>query len=352
MKIRVFLFLALNMVLSTSAFAVDMKEVEKELTTTGVEGWIHGDASAQGLFVFTYRNPTDFFDYVIMSLVSSQPDMLHQLASLDRHDKIRVKGVFMDNPSPQKHIAVFSVEMLKKYDSGYETPAYEYEAKIPDELLNQTRATFLVHAICGDCHILVLEYKDAVVPVFVKNGDLTKGLFRNDVVQLAFKIQTYPNQPVHLNLDDAATEPVKVLDSIQAKNGKPAVMEGTLILFPKSPEIMFNVFAVQESLSAGLTRQYTLVNFDSPDDFAKIRAALQAAWDKYPGQYENGRNKLLSKRVRVKATGVFNEVDPSQANPQILLKSVDSIQIIPKGSVEIHGFEPRTSSMPWMRSTN
>jgi hypothetical protein len=207
-------------------------------------------------------------------------------------------------------------------------PAYEHEAKVPDELLNLDHATFLIHAVGGDGHIVVAEYKDVVMPIFVKNGDLTKNLFRGDVVQIHFKIQGYPNQPVHLNINEAAPQPIQVLDSIQAKNGKPASVEGALILFPKSEEIQFNVFAVQEQLQAGLSRQYTLVNFDNPDAFNQIRTKLQQAWDRHPGDYVNGRNKLVSKVIRVRATGTFNEVDPNQANAQILLASPDSIQIL------------------------
>jgi hypothetical protein len=35
----------------------------------------------------------------------------------------------------------------------------------------------------------------------------------------------------------------------------------------------------------------------------------------------------LSNVVRVKVTGIFNEVDPSQANAQILIPSADSIVV-------------------------
>ena len=310
------------------AFAVDLTEVERQLTTTGVEGWIHGAVAQQGLYVFTYRNPTDFFDFVEMSLVSFKPELTNQLSALGRHDRVRVKGVFLDNPSPQKHIQVASIEMLKKYEPSPAMGSYSYEAKIPDELLQKRSGLFLVHAVGGDGHILVTEYKDAVVPIFVKNALLTQGLFRNDLVQLSFRIQQSPNQPTHLNLDERAPHPVQVIESIKEKHGTLTAIEGALILFPKSPEIIFNVFAVQQELPEGLSRQFTLVNFDDPAEFKRIRDALQAAWDKYPGASVNGRNKLVSTRIRVKASGTFNEVSPNQANPQILLKSLQSIEII------------------------
>jgi hypothetical protein len=330
---KTYLFLILGLALSLNANAIDLKEVEKQLTTTGVEGWIHGSVADQGLYVFTYRSANDFFDYVEMSLVApdlvpGKPDIAKQLKTLTRHDKVRIKGSFLDNPSPQKHISVTSIEILKPFQNPYPSDPYQHEAKLPDDLLNKSTATFLIHAIAGDGHILVAEYKDSICPIYVKNADLTKNLFRNDVVQLNFKIAKDPDHPMHLRLLENAPEPVKVLDSIQAKHGKPAVVEGALILFPKSPEIVFNVFAVQEQLPEGLSRQYTLVNFEDQAVFAKIRGDLQKAWDKYPGEYVNGRNKFVSKRIRVRATGTFNEVSDSQANPQILLKTVDSIQII------------------------
>ena len=309
------------------ANAVDMTKLEQDLKTTGIDGWIHGAVESQGLYVFTYRNPTDFFDYVEMSLVTDDADITKTLATLKRNDKVHVTGKFLKNPSPQKHIWLKSIALVKKYESGYPSDPYQHEAKLPDDLLTKTTATFLVHAIGGDGHILVVEYKDSIVPIFVKNADLTKNLFRNDLVKLNFKIQTNPDAPVHLNLDDSVAQPVTVLESIQALHGKPASVEGALIMFPKSPEIIFNVFAVQQLLPEGLNRQYTIVNFDNPDVFTQVRKALQAAWDRHPNDYTNARNKLLNTKIKVKITGTFNEVDPNQANAQILVKSVDDVKI-------------------------
>jgi hypothetical protein len=58
-----------------------------------------------------------------------------------------------------------------------------------------------------------------------------------------------------------------------------------------------------------------------------MREKLQKVWDKYPGEYTNGRNKFVSKRLRVRVTGTFNQVSTSQANPQILINSPDNVQI-------------------------
>ncbi len=330
-RLSLYVFWLGSLIFSAScAHAIDFKEIEQKLATTGAEGEVHGSAVGQGLFVFTYRNPTDFFDYVEMSLVSYEPAVTTQLGTLNRHDRIRVKGSFLKNPSPQKHIKVTSLDVIKKYSTAYPSSSYSYEARLPDELLNQDSADFIVHAVHSDGHVLVVEYKDAVLPIFVQNGALTEKLYRGDIVKLSIGIQTDPDRPMHLKLNETAPQPVQVLEAIKDKHGKKGSIEGALVLFPKSPIVKFNIFAVLEELQSGLKRQYTLVNFEDPALFTKIREALQKAWDRHPTAYVNGRNKLISTRVRVKATGIFNEVDPNQANPQILLNSLDSIEILEK----------------------
>ena len=60
----------------------------------------------------------------------------------------------------------------------------------------------------------------------------------------------------------------------------------------------------------------------------EIRRKLQDAWDAAgPGAAVSGRNKLISTKVRVRAKGTFNEIDPNQANAQIVLSGVDSLEI-------------------------
>jgi hypothetical protein len=241
---------------------------------------------------------------------------------------VRVHGAFLDNPSPQKHIRVTALELVKRFQSPYPTDPYGHEARIPDELLGMHQARFLVHAVHADGHILVVEYKDAVLPIYVKQNALTRDLFRNDVVELRFRMQADPDQPTHLRLNETAADAVRVVDAIRARHGQAVQVEGALVLFPKSPEIPFNVFAVQEELADGIKRQHTLANMEKPEVFRQIRAKLQAAWDSAPGQYVNGRNKLVSRAIRVRVKGTFNEVDPNQANAQVLLDSPDAIEIL------------------------
>jgi hypothetical protein len=84
---------------------------------------------------------------------------------------------------------------------------------------------------------------------------------------------------------------------------------------------MFDVFALQRDLGDGNVREYTLL-FEDPEQFRIMRERLKAVWDTASHiPAVNDRNKWLKQRLRVKAKGRFNFVDPSQANPQIILNS-------------------------------
>jgi hypothetical protein len=293
-----------------------------------VEGEIHGAYPDLNLYVFTFRNPENFFEYVEVSLVAPTDALRAELAALHRHDRVRISGAIMDNRSQQTHVELQSLEVVRKYEASPPIPPYEYEASIPDDLRGKSSELFLVHAVNAGGSVLVVEHEDVVLPVYVTRPELTSRLARNDVVRLSYEIRTRPDRPVHLQLADVP-QPVEVVDSITALHGKPAAIEGELVLFPQSPQVRFNVFAVLQKLPGNTQRQYTLVNFDDPAVFETIRNKLQAAWDAAgAGSFVSGRNKLISTKVRIRATGTFNQIDPNQANAQIVLSGPDAIEIL------------------------
>ncbi len=250
-----------------------------------------------------------------------------QLAALRRHDRVRIEGALMDNRSNQMHVELRSLEVVKKYEGSPAVPSYDYKGHLPDDLRDKDNELFLVHAVNAGGTVLVVEHEDVVLPVYVTRPELTRDLARNDVVRLYYEIRSRPDRPVHLQLKDVE-KPVEVVESVMALHGMPADIEGALVLFPKSPQVLFNVFAVLQELPGNTQRQFTLVNFDDPAKFAEIRNKLQDAWDAAgPGAAVSGRNKLISTKVRVRATGTFNEIDPNQANAQIVLSGVDSLEI-------------------------
>src|SRR5438445_610982 len=82
--------------------------------------------------------------------------------------------------------------------AGETAPPRMPEAAIPDDLLAATELIGKVHAVNDDGRIFVIEYKDAVIPVFVPVANLTAGLYRNDKIHLVFQFAMNPPRPTHL----------------------------------------------------------------------------------------------------------------------------------------------------------
>jgi hypothetical protein len=307
------------------------EELEKKLGSTGVEGEVHAVHAETEMFVFTLRNPNNFFEFVHLSLIPWAPRVRRQLAALSRHDRVRIFGEVMTrNRSPQIHVEVTKLEVIQKYQPEIPFPPYEREVTLPKDLPKNAAgngdALFLVHAVHSDGQILVVEYKDAIIPIFVREPTISKELYRNDIVRIFYRIQSVPTEPTHLRLRTDVSEPIVQVESALSKHGLPADLTGALVLFPKSPQVSVDVFALHEEVEGGATRQYTLANFESPEVFRAIREKCMKAWSEAPANFRNGRNKLIHEKVKVRARGVFHVVDPNQANVQILLRSADDLE--------------------------
>lgn len=315
------------MLLTPLSYAVDFQFIERELAGAGLEGNIHGAVPERALFVLAYRDPQDFFDSVELVLVPSSEALATQLGTLKRHDRVRVRGRFLQNPSPQKHILVSGLDLIASQNEPYPVEPYPRTAELPEELLTANSALFLVHAVAGGGRVLVLEYEDKIVPVYLRTATLPSDLSRNDVVRIRYRVRSEPERPTHLELDESSANALEVIESVSARHGQAADVTGALVLFPQAPGIRFNVFAVQDEAWPGLLRQFTIINFSDAELFRQLREKLQAAWDQAPNSYHNGRNKLVSDCLRVRARGVFNQVDPGQANTQILVSDLAAIEV-------------------------
>lgn len=320
--------LTLSLVFSFSGFAVDLGQVEEALLGEGVIGWIHGADHENRLYVFTYRNPENFFDNQQFSLVPRNSQVFSVMRTLKRHDRIRVRGRLQEGERAQPHI--WAEEIVVEETWQEELPDYHREVTLPDDLQPQGEMIVKVHALVADGRVMVVDYKGTIVPVVVEASQtpMTQNLFRGDKVRLNYVMRERPNRPTHVSLDPSVENPVQVLDSILAQHGRILSFEGDLVMFPESPQIIFNVFAIQVDIGDGLVREYTLVNFEDPDLFQQIREKLQQAWDASEIEAISSRNKLLKKGLRVRGTGPINVIDPNQANPQILLDSVQAIEIL------------------------
>lgn len=328
--IRFFQSLVMGLVLSIQAqAAINLDEVKAMLEGPGLVGEVHGVHLPNVLHAVTYRNPNDFFDYVTLPLVAESTQVAEQLNSLTRHEVVRIHGTFIDQKAPIKHILVQKIEVVKTHES--ETDKYEFVPKTPlSEITSQTVITGRVHAMSPAGDFFILEYKDLVLPVFVRAADHiaeAKKLFRGDLVRLSYRVRNEPKQPLHLTPQPGPSS-IQVLERIQSCHGQPIEREGFLVKFPKSPQIFNDTYAVLVEDAVGTTVQFTLVNFTQVELNAELRQVLQAAWTQATSSLiENGRNKLIHRGIKIKARGQCNVVSQAQANPQILFGSLSDVSV-------------------------
>lgn len=306
---------------------VNLSNLGNELEKTGLLGEIHGTVPEENIFVLSVRDPDNFFKSQQFSVIPGNKKTRNILRNTDRHDQVCVRGKLVKNPSPQPHIVVKSAVITESWDGlqGYDN--YQYQGNIPVDLKYKNHAIFKVHAIDNDGKILVVEYKDKVLPIFVENPELTKDLYRGDLIDLSYKIQPWPKQPTHLNLNLKAENPLTVVDQLVAKHQTEATLTGKLVKFPQSPQIAFDVYAI-EVITQGLSRYYTLVNFEDAETFKTIREKLETIWNNHLETVEAGRNFLINPHIMIQAQGQLNIISPQQANPQILLDNANQIQVI------------------------
>ncbi|PZD73803.1 hypothetical protein C1752_01652 [Acaryochloris thomasi RCC1774] len=305
---------------------LELSRLTTELEGTGMVGRMHGAAADANLFVLSVRDPDSFFKHREFSLLARDDQTRKKLGQLNRHDQICVQGRLLDNPSPQKHVELKSVQVLDHWAGLDAFPEYEHTVDLPEELKSQSSFVGKVHAIGAEGTILVMEYKDGVLPIFVQAPDLTKNLYRGDIVRLAYKIQQWPQQPTHLQLNAEAEQPMEVLDAIASLHNQPKTYSGKLVKFPQSPQLNFDVYAIEVE-TQGINRTFTLVNFENPEEFKNIRDKLAEIWDSHTETITTGRNMLINPEVIVEATGNINVVSTEQANPQILLKTTADFEM-------------------------
>ncbi|HAG91927.1 MAG TPA: hypothetical protein DCL41_08650, partial [Bdellovibrionales bacterium] len=246
------------------------------------------------------------------------------IAGLHRHDFVRIRGQINGKiNTPQAHILVKSIEVLSDYDGGFgEHPPYEHNTQLPRDLQNKSQAIFKVHAVVPSGPLMILEYGDVNVPVIVP-VELTSqiaGLYRGDKVEMQYELARSPKSPSHLVMKS-----LRVLDALVEQHGTPIHHCGELVMFPKSPQVKFNVFAIKKDIGDNLFRTYTLINFDDVDLFLAFRAKAQKAWDAQVSTAVRGRNYYINDKIEACATGKVNMIDPTQANPQIVIERLEDL---------------------------
>ena len=324
----------------TAYQGLELTKLAQELSNTGLIGRIHGAASPSQMFVLSVREPDNFFSHREFSLVTSDRKNQEIFNQLNRHDSVCIQGEFLANPSPQQHIAVNKIKILSPWQqpAGFSTEEVRANSLVLQQSLSEQRelsneASSLtsliakVHAIAAEGKILVVEKQDLVLPIYVTTPEYTQNLYRGDIIKLAYQIQEHPAQPIHLQLDSTVTPALEVLDAIASWHNQKQTLTGSLVKFPQSPQLKFDVYAI-EVANQGINRYFTLVNFQDIDEFENIRLKLAKIWDNNVATAKAGRNMLINPEVKIQAEGIVNILSPQQANPQILLDSAEQVQVL------------------------
>ena len=304
---------------------LEIDSLSQELTGTGLIGRIHGAAGASQMFVLAVREPNNFFSHREFSLIPEDKTTSNTLSQLNRHDLVCVQGNLINNPSPQEHIALQSVQVLDEWAQPEGFEPYRRQADLPLELTQQTSLIGKVHAIAEGGKILVVGYQDLVLPIFVSETEFTQNLYRGDIIKLNYQVQNYPHRPLHLQLDSTVQQPIEMIDAIAAWNNQPQTLTGNLVKFPQSPQLKFDVYAMEVD-TQGIKRYFTLLNFDDMTEFQKIREKLAQIWEQNVNTAVSGRNMLINPNVTIEAQGLGNIISPEQANPQILLETAEQVR--------------------------
>lgn len=304
---------------------LEISKLSKELNNTGLIGRIHGAADESHMYVMSVREPGNFFSHREFSLLAQEPETTDTLNNLNRHDLVCIQGEIIANPSPQKHVALNEIRVIEPWQQPEGFEPYQRQTGLPQELKEKTSLVGKVHAIGEEGKILVIEYQEVVIPIFVNQTQYTERLYRGDIIKLSYQIQSQPQRPVHLQLDNTVEQPLEILDAIAAWNGQPKTLTGNLVKFPQSPQLKFDVYAMEVD-TQGIKRYFTLINFEDMAEFEKIRQKLAKIWDENSDTARSGRNMLINPAVKIEAKGIANIISTEQANPQILLDSAGQVQ--------------------------
>lgn len=301
--------------------------LDSALRGAGARGYMHGAAGANHQYVFAFDHPVP--GQILLPtfpMLTHVPEVLAALPDLRRHDAIRIRGQIITNGAPIPHIYVSELEVLAPWSDGSDLPPYQQQTKIPEALQGLSEIIVRVHAVMDQGRTLVVEYGDAIIPVFVTDTAVSKDLWRNDKILLRFVLKSSPQRPAHL-LPAARPDAIVVLERINAGHGLPTVRSGELVKFSKTPQVGLEVFAISQLDADGVRREFTLVNLEDPTVWAAIAAKAGKAWDEARATAVRDRSKLRNPKLWVTASGVLNEVAAEQGNPQVLLASEDDFTI-------------------------
>ena len=306
--------------IATQVYAIDLERLAAQFENQGVTGRIHGAVADSQQFVLTHRNPLNFFDFVMLSLVAQDEETQIALRKAERHDQVLVKGHLRSTAEAQPHVFIESIQTLEEWPNSHAYGRYRRPQGIPDEVIGKNRVKALVHHADSGKEYLIIDYKSHLFPVLTHEWTGPDFPERNDIVDIQYRMAFSPSGMIHLELG-VDPNPLQILDPINIQNDRQVAITGTLLKYPKSPQITLDVYALRvESPIDGIFRTYNI--FGTQRSFSEVYQYLDWLWDSESETITQGRNVLRNDAIRLTMRGLAK----TPANPQIIIANRSDIE--------------------------
>ncbi len=304
------------------------KYVEEKLSNGGTISYVHAAVIKENLIVISVKNPDPkvMFDTLEFPVTGFADEAAATVKNLQRHDKVCITGrLSRTHGKPISHLFINAIKVLKR--SAVDARSYEYEKAVLEDLKTKHQIIAKVHISLSEGKVFVIEFRDRVIPIPVVNNNLTKDLYRGDKILLKYKIREHPNTPIHIAIDEEATEPLRVLASLKDQNGKNFRLQGPLVLYPKNSQTSQDVYAVQVTDADDIKYDYFILS-ENAQVFEEINLRAAKIWNLKKSDVKQGRNRLLLPTVEVRVEGRVQVVSRKQGNPQVAIENISQLEFL------------------------
>lgn len=315
-----------------------MAEVADTFKAGPVSGYIHAANTETHTFVFTYNDPNDTAKTRNVAIIPLSEKLYNEMNALHRFDRVSITGELLNRPIPQPHVLVHQLKVLERWSetptsaASDSTAHQEPTASAPDDkpvdiesILNESDSPTLlgkVHAIVGQGHVLMFDYKGTVIPVMVQDTTLTRTLWRGDKVKLALSMLPSPQEPHHLMLNPANGQvPVELVQAVKSLHEPPLTITGPLVYYPPSPLHTQAAWAIQHTDEFGLQWSFVLKAHNDTDQ-AKLDETVEQLWKAHKDTALESHHKWINPQVVLRVKGIGEETMPSQWNPVLKVDSI------------------------------
>jgi len=266
---------------------------------------VHGSIPSGGITVFNVGG-----DYI--SAYTRDPDLAETFKTLKRYDRVDISANYTITGSAQPHINVTELGFSSKAESTYE---HNFDYQRFDGLDN-VKLLGSVHAVAGSGEVLVFNYENIVIPIFVDDAfqEKARTLWKFDKVLLDLSVEPRPGRPLHFYTNINSDNPIRIVDAVKDCDGKTADLVGNLINLNNADNNFFGVEVFDENKAY---RSYLVISNAS---------LLTDIWNQHLDKVVDGKGgKTTIPDFKVKVNANMISV-PGAAH--LFISGVNSIEVL------------------------